>query len=782
MPPQPKPDRGRGLMPVEREALQQEFWQDLQAWREALPPEQLEALRQRQRTSPDSGTGAGESDYDWKELADRIGLTPADVERLQRDKLMIEDVQLKQIFEAYTEPQGPVFVTSDVLLNAFMVLFEDSMREVELRRAGQLRIALESLVESARKEMASERNAYTAEALRGGWERAQRVVGPAACLLGTDPEFFDEAVRVDIAREVARIRAAAVVALPEWVGPPRPSLQAIDYRSMRPVGLYAGGELLQNYFRAVRWLQTVPLRAEVDEELTAIALLGYAHGRRGQAVFDDFTVWWGRQDDRGLEEASHEFQNLLDGRGPSGAEADWDLKLADRRRWLLRERMDTEAWGRLRNTLQLPDGGEEELAEWEFRVLSGFRLPDALALQGDGKPGAFRPGLVVAAMLGSELAWRELDRRGDVGRDDEFVAAGRAEWRPEDLRKAYPPSLYDDYLEVLAALVELAEPDAPEFMRGEAWAAKSNQTLLAGWAQMRHAATLQAKESALYFGMVMVPPGFVEPNPTFHHRFANLVARVLSELEKEKVFEPSVAVEVDRLRQAADAFEALGLHREGATAADFEALSEEQQRDYQAAMHAGSEEVFFGVMVLGTEDDSPVGFAKAHADYLQLLRQKADDLEAGRVAPPEGDGALEGRWRSLERLTRQLEAMVHKQLRGQAWTPEEERLLRGFGEAMGGVMGYDGNSWLTPRDDAPRWTAVLNDPAFDRVLAVGTGRPRLIHVLYPWNGHEVLCQGAVMSYYEYAARERLTDGEWLELLDSKYAPALPEWVEPILVR
>jgi hypothetical protein len=42
---------------------------------------------------------------------------------------------------------------------------------------------------------------------------------------------------------------------------------------------------------------------------------------------------------------------------------------------------------------------------------------------------------------------------------------------------------------------------------------------------------------------------------------------------------------------------------------------------------------------------------------------------------------------------------------------------------------------------------------------------------------DILCQGAVMPYYEYRSRERLTDEEWRQKLDSPAAPPLPDWVQ-----
>ena len=104
--------------------------------------------------------------------------------------------------------------------------------------------------------------------------------------------------------------------------------------------------------------------------------------------------------------------------------------------------------------------------------------------------------------------------------------------------------------------------------------------------------------------------------------------------------------------------------------------------------------------------------------------------------------------------------------------------MRTYGETMAGIMGYDGNSWLSPRDDAPRWAEVCGFPDRGVSLAAAIGRPRTIYVLYPWNGMDILCVGSVMQYYEYESKQRLTDGEWLSLLDSTDAPALPAWMAP----
>jgi len=133
-------------------------------------------------------------------------------------------------------------------------------------------------------------------------------------------------------------------------------------------------------------------------------------------------------------------------------------------------------------------------------------------------------------------------------------------------------------------------------------------------------------------------------------------------------------------------------------------------------------------------------------------------------------------------MTRKLETLVQKQLGQRPWTATEENFLRSYGAKIGLIMGYEGNSYESPKDDAPRWAEVHRNNQKDYSLAIGVGRPRIIYVLYPWNGMEILCQGSVMSYFEYHSRERLTDAEWKQLLDSPQAPAQPDWLQPYLAK
>jgi hypothetical protein len=685
-PPRPNPPArapiAESATPAERAAAAARFREQHTAWREAvkaweaaLTPAQKLALKQQEERDQAARREAMErkqrlpvaaDGYSWQDDATKRKLAAPTVARLARDKLAYGPT-VKQSFEPYFS--GPVFITSDSLLNAFHVLFEDTFREYEVRQSSELRRNLEIVFEQARDNLG--KSTFAPADSAPAWRHAQRVLGPAMTLLGTDHEYFAPDLRDEIKTQVAKIRAAEVAELPAWLAPAEIRLPAIDYRACKPVGFYAADAKLSDYFRAVRWLQSVPFRSKRDIELAAIAMLGYglnqAYRTLPERYFRAYAAVLGDTDTRGLPEAAFDFQNFF---SPMRGSETWSGHLAQKRRWVLRDAVPHDEW------LNWPQQGVPAhatplLDKIEYHVLPAYRVWDAALFQELADRRLEPEGLALAMMLGSSFARSRLEQLTA----EDVEAAARAMDAPKREGQARrESSLYDDYLTALRALNLPSPAEAPDFLRREAWQAKTAQTVLAGWAQLRHTFTLQAKRSELYFGASMVPPGFVEPNPEFFARMADLIERA-------------------------------------------------------RALFAGNRD----------------------------------------------------RWDDLASVTRKLEALAHKQLRRQSWAPEDERFLKSYGEKMGRVMGYAGNSFLTPNDDAPRWAEVHHRQADDVSRAVAVGRPRTLYVLYPWNGLEILCQGAVMTYYEYASKARLTDAEWKTLLDSPRAPAPPAWLRPYVV-
>src|SRR5262249_44955428 len=110
----------------------------------------------------------------------------------------------------------------------------------------------------------------------------------------------------------------------------------------------------------------------------------------------------------------------------------------------------------------------------------------------------------------------------------------------------------------------------------------------------------------------------------------------------------------------------------------------------------------------------------------------------------------------------------------------ENAFLKEYGKTLAGIMLYGGNSYIKPRDDAPRVVDVYSNPIDRKHLLVGIARPRALWLLYPVRGVDVLCRGAVLPYREFTHPERLTDDSWKALLGSARAPKSPAWIQSLL--
>jgi hypothetical protein len=782
LPPEPPHPNLRGLTPEQQSQAEERYRAAYATWYENLTMAQKNESYRRydefvkkagQHRMDEVPMPSPNEGYTWQAAAKAFGLNPEEIERLGRDKLLIEERQYKQSFEIYIKPSQPLFITSDSLLNGFHVLFEDSFRELALRQAPDLRRHLEEILSQTRANL--KKSSFPIGDLTPGWRHAQLVLGPALNLLGTPQDFFDAEVRDEIRSQVAKIREAEAIELPSWLGPPVPTLLTLDYRRCKPVGFYSDSSVLADYFRAVRWLQMIPFRADRDDELAAIAMLGYGYDRTLSrdkwAFFRNYSIILGPPNAKGLPEAGTEV-GLLFQNHPA---RNWDASLRSTRRLLLGSTTSIEEFKRLVDDDRLPPQAGQLLPEIQYRILPGLRLPDSMLFQQIANAQLEPEGLAVAAMLGSSFARSRLTCLS-LGQFDAALAASAAAQPPKDEYQP-PRALYDDYLDVLRSLFATPPHDAPAFVDGIAWQAKSCQTALSGWAQMRHTFTLQASISRSYGGLTAKPPGFVEPNPAFFERLNDLAERTQDQLATAKVFLPSVFAITASLRSDADFLESLQFHLPPATNDSATRLTGSQRERYEDTLSQGS-----GYPNAPTEKSTPGEFQAFHRNLIAALRTEVAAYERGEKQPPSIESDLRKRWLMFERVCRRLEVLAYKQLRKEPWTPEEERFLRSYGEDLGFVMGYLGNSWLDPRDDAPRWVEVHSDPRRDQLLAVGIGRARLIHVLYPWQGTEILCQGAVMPYYEYHSKDRLNDVEWRTLLDSSQTLSMPDWIQPYLIR
>ena len=135
---------------------------------------------------------------------------------------------------------------------------------------------------------------------------------------------------------------------------------------------------------------------------------------------------------------------------------------------------------------------------------------------------------------------------------------------------------------------------------------------------------------------------------------------------------------------------------------------------------------------------------------------------------------------SLRHMCKRLEVLAHKQLRGASFSKKDHYFFTDFGEKLAAVMLCDGYGYHGSNGAASQIVPIYFKPGKNTCLYSGIGRPRLMYVLYPYKGKEILCTGAVIPYYEFVSPTGLTDEQWQKKLDSDERPETPVWLNPVM--
>jgi len=737
---------------------------------------------------------------DWKQNLAKAGFSAAEIKTLATDKVLVLRHEVRQCFSAYMDSSYPSFVTSDAVLNAYHVLYEETLRQMEERQVRHLRTLSQDLWHL----LATAERMYRGDAVQiaAAKQRAQFTIGVALRLQGDELGACEASLRQAIETEVAVIEKAEGTHKPALLGPPEPDFIALDYTLFRPVGIYAASTRLQPYFRALRWLQLVPFRLKHPEELLAYHMLemvktsphgygavkvdaallpigcdaatherlNYALSRRGRlAGFFGLAF-----DERDLTHLVVSRQDQL----PVQLDADFAKRHAEELSWM-QNAVSNPGNDRVRQTV--PDS-----KDLEFHVLGAFHKTEEAALNHLGRladdSSKRSLGLEFTGWLGFPKAESLLKKQ--LGAK---AVNGLAPLRPYledygDPKLAAIPwwrRISDGYrdvgLQYRAALRVLAEVDrrAPSFMQGEAWRAKSLQTAASSWAQTRHPAALQSQFEFHVPRGTTGEKGFVEPVPDFFRRMAR-VAGLLGSISAEAEgnsdpVEPAIewAKEVGRmLREAASK-----------TMTQSEIGSEMMWANEELAKYHG----------YGSTIDSDKA---TQADLIKLAAElDALGVELERDAKPgttlwekvqHQRMHLAGRWHDLEVLCFKLAILAEKQLQQVPLDDNDGQLIKGICYDLSVTMFYSGAALKHPADDAPRIARIASDPQNGSVLQVGIGRPRLLLVLYPWQGKEILCQGVVMPYHEVREKQALTDAEWRQCQSGNSREGIPEWLRKLV--
>jgi Protein of unknown function (DUF3160) len=720
-------------------------------------------------------------------------LTADEEAQLQRDKVLITRQEVNQCFTAYLSDSYPRFITSDAVLNAYHVLFEETLRGQEELQARHLR----SLSKDLWLLLASVERMYKGDqrTIIHAKERAQLVIGVASSLFGDDLGDCGSEMKHKITQAVADIKKAMGQGKPSCLGPPEPDFIGFDYTLFRPLGFYLGNERLRNYFQATRWFQMVPFRLNRDEELLAWHML--------QMLFDSPSPWLSAKKNpkflpigltlpmhQELEHSRRQREIFTRSMGLSTSNPDLSknaISSSEEEPILVNEaffrnqRSQTaglqskslyQGNDRIRTTTPSATG-------IEARAFSAFNLPEdgAFTFLGQTRYKSSSKGMAFNAWLGVPLAEKI------IGKDlVEGLLPLRPQLREDDEKlKALPwwKRLNFGSNNVLlcqyAALrfLEETSPQAPDFMRGEVWQKKTLQTIASSWAQTRHAWVLQAKPEIHVIGAAPLESGFVEPFPEFFQQMAQ-VAQLMGDaaFEAEISNDPIASVTADIQNDAQWMRE---LMKEDSSA---NAISAAISVGLRTADSFGAEIELKDIDNATKED--VMKLAASLEKFAQTLHTSAtpgsrlwEKAQSKTIHPTR-------LWHRLQLLCLKLAALAKKQLSRTPLNEEDAYLVKGIGYDLSEIMMYRGQAMIFPIDDAPRITRLSSDPKTGEFIHVAIGRPRIMFVLYPWEGREILCRGVVMPYHEVHETTPIDDEEWQKRQEKETREGIPEWLKSVV--
>jgi hypothetical protein len=645
------------------------------------------------------------------------------------------DYSHAEIYDAYDSLRKdgrPQFITTDLALHTGHLLFDYSLRAIEIDRlyglADKLTRTMVKALTDARPEgrdpLAAER-----ESLIAYFCVAAKTLDPEFAV----PASVKERVEKDLAYMARHegFRFSATLDSGE------------DFTQYVPRGHYTRNEAFRRYFRAMMWygrrmfrVQEVrpghlPLPcnpdhwsdahmlAETRQMLMVTRILhtlktdGGAAVETWKALYVPTALFAGRTEDLNVPEV----RSLMD-KVWSGVPGDSDLL----------DEKKVRRFAKLAAEFSKPKIDSSGAGREGFCFMPQRFTPDSFILQclvtdadvrfGEGVPahplvytGKRRPrpftwgtnpyldpperrfmprGLDVMAVFGCDEAMAILKAEGDTEYDgyDRMLAFCRREVGGM-MDKRRDENLYYAWLHALRPMMSPIESrHVPACLRSRNWLRKQLATALASWAELRHDTILYVKQSYTPAPRAAPrprpqPPAYVEPQPEVFRRIGKMVAKMRTDLAALGVMPKGLEGNYTRFADVCDGLAAIA-------------------------------------------DKEIAGKELAEADYA-FLRGAAASLKAATVLPAE--------------LRRKV---------------------------------------LSETDSKMALIAdVHTDTNVEKVLEEGVGTPFALTVRMPLGGEMTTLHGAVFSYYEFKQpmKDRLTDEAWQQMLSKpSQCPALPRWL------
>ena len=474
------------------------------------------------------------------------------MDMLARQGFAIVPAQHNQLFHVYEKNDYndfPSFVTTDLFLQLFHLYFDASLREVEEKRLSATMTELCHGLYQHFTDRLSALQGNKDEQMRDNAAWCQAYFAVALRLLtdtlpSVNPTYADMA-KAEVAKVLAEESEMSPFLGPDYMPP---SGVFFAYGLFRPRGHYTRSEQSARYFRAMMWLQSVPLGTDYPEQLQRAVLMAEALERpdlyaRYQSVAEPLTYLMGASDNVTILQVGAECRRL--GGKPGG------------KKWLAALRRNVEAIAERQMRIRPLFA---HTSKYKVNFMPQRYQPDGEALLKlvDAKNFPSRReapmGLDIMAAMGSETA-KEIQRQMKENMEWEGFRAGMDTAQIIMQRIHTDTTVANHWMRVLQ-LVGDSTADAPYFMRTPQWGKKSLNAMLASWAELKHDAILYAKQpiEAECGGGGPEPPvlkGYVEPNLRFWEEAVNLVDETMGLFKKYGLVTSKLSTTTERIRDLA---------------------------------------------------------------------------------------------------------------------------------------------------------------------------------------------------------------------------------------
>lgn len=474
--------------------------------------------------------------------------------------------QLYHVYEKNDYDKVPSFITTDSLLQVYSILFDNTLRRVEERR---LRADLLKLTEAAMKTARKKYETSGTDLLKKKAARqALAYFSVPYVLLTGDRKKLHNDIKGIVNKELALIEAHASFSPPAilaadnaaYKDPNRKDVW-IDYTQFVPRGHYTRSNALKSYFKASLWYGLYPLHIREGFEETALMALMVKDILFEAKLID---LWRGISNITAFYSGESDDLDPMDLDNMTGEAFGKESNYSDKEKLknfvhLAKDRYKSKT--RIRHVYVDASNNENEQGPI-FRLMGQRYIPDSEIMQrlvkakltSEADSRLFPKGLDVMAVLGNRMAESLMlnDYKADWQRGfpeypkeleklkSEFSRIDEAEWKK---------NLYMSWLWSLKALFEAHRDGSIQFfLKSKGWEAKSLNTSLASWTELRHNTILYAKQSMIaaeggeggeehWVWFPEPPRGYVEPNAEFFKRLITTIDLSASVLKSNGLME-----------------------------------------------------------------------------------------------------------------------------------------------------------------------------------------------------------------------------------------------------